>query len=100
MYLLVKQLLGKTMKNTIKLLVLPLLLCLVSVGTAWAKPGSIVGSWKTIDDETNQAKSVVQIYKRGGKYLAASLSCIARKEKIQTHAAKNVRTVMRARAKS
>lgn len=68
MYLLVKQLLGKTMKNTIKLLVLPLLLCLVSVGTAWAKPGSIVGSWKTIDDETNQAKSVVQIYKRGGKY--------------------------------
>lgn len=30
---------------------------------------SIVGKWKTIDDETNKAKSVVEIYKGGdGKY--------------------------------
>ncbi len=29
---------------------------------------SIVGKWKTIDDETGKAKSVVEIYKSGNKY--------------------------------
>jgi uncharacterized protein (DUF2147 family) len=29
---------------------------------------SILGKWKTIDDETGKAKSVVEIYKDGDKY--------------------------------
>ena len=29
---------------------------------------SIIGKWKTIDDETGEAKSIVQIYKKGDKY--------------------------------
>ncbi len=29
---------------------------------------SIVGSWKTIDDKTGKAKSIVSIYKKDGKY--------------------------------
>ena len=29
---------------------------------------SIIGKWKTIDDETGKAKSIVQIYKKGDKY--------------------------------
>ncbi|RLA75508.1 MAG: DUF2147 domain-containing protein [Epsilonproteobacteria bacterium] len=28
----------------------------------------IVGSWKTIDDKTGKAKSIVSIYKKGGEY--------------------------------
>lgn len=28
---------------------------------------SVVGKWKTIDDETGEAKSVVEIYEEGGK---------------------------------
>lgn len=28
---------------------------------------SVVGKWKTIDDETNKAKSIVEIYKQDGK---------------------------------
>ncbi|WP_346837571.1 DUF2147 domain-containing protein [Microbulbifer sp. SAOS-129_SWC] len=27
-----------------------------------------VGKWRTIDDDTGQAKSIVEIYQRGGKY--------------------------------
>lgn len=29
---------------------------------------SITGEWKTIDDETGEAKSIVEIYERNGKY--------------------------------
>ncbi len=29
---------------------------------------SIVGKWKTIDDNTNKARSVVEIYEKEGKY--------------------------------
>lgn len=56
------------MNNIIKYIVLPLLICLISAGSAFAKQGSIVGNWKTIDDKTNQAKSIVKIYNKGGKY--------------------------------
>ncbi len=28
----------------------------------------IVGRWKTIDDETGKAKSIIEIYKKDGKY--------------------------------
>ena len=29
---------------------------------------SIIGKWKTIDDETGKAKSIVEIFKKGDKY--------------------------------
>lgn len=29
---------------------------------------TIVGSWKTIDDATGEAKSIIEIYKKGSKY--------------------------------
>jgi len=33
-----------------------------------AGQGTIVGKWKTIDDETNEAKSIVEIVEKNGKY--------------------------------
>jgi len=33
-----------------------------------ANAQSIVGKWKTIDDETGEEKSIVEIYKKGDKY--------------------------------
>ena len=36
----------------------------VSIGNAQ----SIIGKWKTIDDNTGKERSVVEIYERGGKY--------------------------------
>ncbi len=47
--------------------VLALSLVLIFSGTVFGQ--SIVGTWKTIDDETDKAKSVVKVYKGGdGKY--------------------------------
>ncbi|MFV0531695.1 MAG: DUF2147 domain-containing protein [Flavobacteriales bacterium] len=42
------------------------LLMLFSVGYINAQ--SIVGKWKTMDDKTGKAKSIVEIYKKGDKY--------------------------------
>jgi uncharacterized protein (DUF2147 family) len=56
------------MRHITRLVLIPILLSLCSTGSAWAEKGSIVGSWKTIDDKTNQPKSIVKIYKKGEKY--------------------------------
>ena len=49
-----------------RLLFLVLVFCSFS---AFSQVSNIVGSWKTIDDETGEAKSVVRIYKSSdGKY--------------------------------
>lgn len=48
------------------LLVVVFSLCFLSV--AFAQETSIVGKWKTIDDETNEPKSIVQIYEKDGRY--------------------------------
>ncbi len=56
------------MKQITRFIFLSIMLCLSSTGLAMAKQGSIVGSWKTIDDKTNEPKSIVKIYKSGGKY--------------------------------
>ena len=56
------------MKNTLKFSVLPVLFLLGVVATAFAQDASIVGKWKTIDDKTNEPKSIVQIYEQDGKY--------------------------------
>ena len=37
-------------------------------GLLSAQDNSIVGRWKTIDDETGEPKSIVSIYERDGKY--------------------------------
>lgn len=49
------------MKKTI--LFITLILFIFSVNAQ-----SIIGRWKTIDDETGKAKSIVEIYKKGDKY--------------------------------
>ncbi len=37
---------------------------------------SIVGKWKTIDDETNEAKSVIEIFKKGNQYFGKIIKII------------------------
>ena len=37
---------------------------------------SIIGKWKTIDDETGKAKSIVKIYKKGDKYFGEIVEII------------------------
>nr|WP_315255979.1 DUF2147 domain-containing protein [uncultured Flavobacterium sp.] len=32
-----------------------------------AQSQNVLGKWKTIDDETGQAKSIVEVYEKGGK---------------------------------
>ncbi|NER17627.1 DUF2147 domain-containing protein [Spongiivirga citrea] len=46
-----------------KLLVVTLLL----VSTATLTAQSVMGKWKSIDDETGEAKSIVEIYEDGGR---------------------------------
>lgn len=50
------------MKNFLTALVLVLA---VSIS---AQAQSIVGKWKTIDDNTGKEKSIIEIYEKGGKY--------------------------------
>ena len=38
------------------------------IAASFAQDASIVGKWKTIDDKTNEPKSIVQIYEKDGKY--------------------------------
>jgi uncharacterized protein (DUF2147 family) len=46
--------------------------CMLTIGLFFLMLGSIhsqsvIGKWKTIDDETGEAKSVVEIYEKSGK---------------------------------
>lgn len=50
------------MKNFLTAMVLVLA---VSIS---AQAQSIVGKWKTIDDNTGKEKSIIEIYEKGGKY--------------------------------
>lgn len=45
------------------MLTIVFLVCAIFVGTAQ----DVIGKWKTIDDETGEAKSIVEIYKQDGK---------------------------------
>ena len=40
-------------------------ICILFASTTFAQ--SVLGKWKTIDDETGQAKSIVEIYEANGK---------------------------------
>ena len=48
-------------------------------GTAVAD-NSVIGFWTTIDDETGEAKSVVQIYEYQGKYFGRVVELLKNKE--------------------
>lgn len=37
------------------------------LGSTFAMSQSVLGKWKTIDDETGEAKSIVEIYEQNGK---------------------------------
>lgn len=50
-----------------------------SVGTAWAAD-SPVGKWKTIDDETNKEKSIVEVYESGGKLYGKIVQLLQEKD--------------------
>ncbi len=50
------------MKKT-SLFILLVVSCLLSVNQLFAQADAIVGKWKTIDDETGKAKSIVKIFK-------------------------------------
>jgi uncharacterized protein (DUF2147 family) len=60
------------MKNLLKCCILIVLFSLFSSSVFAENPiataGSIVGKWKTIDDKTNEPKSIIQIYEKDGKY--------------------------------
>lgn len=48
-----------------KLLILTL--SIAFLGIAEVKAQGVIGKWKTIDDETGKARSVVEIYEKNGK---------------------------------
>jgi len=49
-----------------KLIYIPFLFLIISFNVAGQT--SILGKWKTIDDETNEARSIVEIFEKNGKY--------------------------------
>ena len=53
------------MKKTISILS-----CLFFIGILSVQSQSIFGKWKTIDDETGNEKSIVEIYQKDGKAYA------------------------------
>lgn len=57
----------ETGKKYSRMILLSMLIALMPAGLM-AQSDGCIGYWKTIDDETNKAKSVVQIYKSGDKY--------------------------------
>ena len=56
------------MKTIFKFLVLSICMSFCFIAVSFAEDSSIVGKWKTIDDKTNEPKSIVQIYEKDGKY--------------------------------
>lgn len=44
-----------------------ILVLILAVSSSVAQ-NSIIGKWKTIDDETNKPKSIVEIFERNGRY--------------------------------
>ena len=55
------------MKTSLRLSALTIMFTLFAVSFAFAQ-APIIGKWKTIDDETNEPKSIVEIFEKNGKY--------------------------------
>src|SRR5262245_22104130 len=53
-----------------------LLMCLTLIGPALLAMDSPVGKWKTMDDQTGQPKSIIQISENGGKLSGKVLELI------------------------
>ncbi|NPA42883.1 MAG: DUF2147 domain-containing protein [Chlorobi bacterium] len=53
------------------------------MAAAWSvhAQDEIVGKWKTIDDETGEAKSIIEIYKQDGKYYGKIVKLLSEKNK-------------------
>jgi len=45
-----------------------LIIALIMVSYFSVNAQDVVGRWKSIDDETGKAKSIIEIYKKGNKY--------------------------------
>ena len=56
------------------------ILLLVAVLFAFAKANSqdVIGTWKTIDDESGEVKSHVQIYKKGDEFFGKASNVLAK----------------------
>lgn len=55
-------------KNKIKLMKNPILIIALLISTVfYSQNHSVIGKWKTIDDETGEAKSIIEIYEKSGK---------------------------------
>ena len=62
-----------------KKLILPLI---AFVAFQWVHAqDEIIGKWKTIDDETGKAKSIVEIYKQDGKYYGKIVQLLTEENK-------------------
>ena len=61
------------MKKTISILS-----CLFFIGILSVQSQSIFGKWKTIDDETGNEKSIVEIYQKDGKAYAKIVQLLER----------------------
>ena len=57
-----------------KIILVASVLCFAVVTTVRSQ--SVVGKWKTIDDETGKAKSIVEIYEKSGKIFGKVLDIL------------------------
>lgn len=51
---------------------------------SFSPPASVIGRWKTIDDETGKAISVVEIYEKNGKIYGKVVDILNPKDKSKT----------------
>lgn len=63
-----------------KIFLLASILCLAVVTTAQSQ--SVVGKWKTIDDETGKPKSIVEVYEKSGKIYGKIVDILDPQKKI------------------
>lgn len=54
-------------KNCTYLILVVLIALFCPPNISWAQAQDVFGKWKTIDDETDEAKSIVEIYQQNGK---------------------------------
>ncbi len=68
------------MKKMLSLFVLSFIFSLFFIATSFAQDTSIVGKWKTIDEETNEAKSIVEVFEKDGKYFGKIVKLLKKRE--------------------
>lgn len=56
------------MKNVLKISLAISLFTFMMLLMSNTQAQSVIGKWKTIDDDTGKAKSILEIYEQGGKY--------------------------------